>query len=130
MITKLTHVTIWVTDQDAAKAFYVDKLGFAVRSDDSKTMPGYRWLTVAPPQQADIEIVLGIANQPEEKAAIGKQGTWVLGSDNIRDDYARLKARGVKVHGEPQENPYGTDFVFEDLYGNTYDLVQSPARRS
>ena len=130
MITKLTHVTIWVTDQDAAKAFYVDKLGFVVRSDDSTMIPGYRWLTVAPPQQADVEIVLGTAMDPGQKALIGKQGTWVLGSDDIRGDYARLKAYGVKVHYEPRENPYGTDFVFEDLYGNTYDLVQSPARRS
>jgi predicted enzyme related to lactoylglutathione lyase len=47
----------------------------------------------------------------------------VLSSDDIQADYARLVAAGVKVHGEPRANPYGTDFVFEDLYGNTFDLV-------
>ncbi len=126
MITKLSHVTIWVKNQDDAKKFYVDTLGFKVVIDDAATMPGYRWLTVAPQQQSEMEIVLGAATEPGQIAQIGKQGTWVLASDNIQEDYRRLKARGVKVHYEPRENPYGTDFVFEDLYGNTFDLVQSP----
>lgn len=128
MITKLTHVTLWVKNQDDAKTFYVDKLGFKVHTDDSKTIPGYRWLSVQPPDQQDVQIVLGIARKPEEIAAVGKQGTWVLGSDNIQEDYRQLKSRGVKVHSEPNVNPYGTDFVFEDLYGNTFDLVQAPKR--
>ncbi len=128
MITKLSHVTIWVKNQDEAKKFYVETLGFKVVMDDSTMMPGYRWLTVAPQQQSELEIVLGPATGPEEIAQIGKQGTWVLASDDIQEDYRRLKARGVKIHYEPRENPYGTDFVFEDLYGNTYDLVQAPSR--
>jgi len=127
MITKLSHVTIWVKNQDEAKKFYVETLGFKVVMDDSTTMPGYRWLTVSPSQQSELEIVLGPATEPQEVTQIGKQGTWVLASDNIQEDYRRLKARGVKIHGEPHENPYGTDFVFEDLYGNTYDLVQPPS---
>jgi predicted enzyme related to lactoylglutathione lyase len=127
MITKLSHVTIWVKNQDEAKKFYVETLGFKVGTDDSTTMPGYRWLTVKAPQQSDVEIVLGPAAEPQQVAQIGKQGTWVLASDNIQEDYRRLKARGVKIHYEPRENPYGTDFVFEDLYGNTFDLVQSPS---
>ena len=127
MITKVTHVTIWVKDQDEAKRFYTDQLGFAVKSDDSATMPGYRWLTVAPQSQTDLEIVLGLATEPSQQAQIGKQGTWVLGSDNIREDYARLKTRGIKIHNEPRENPWGSDFVFEDLYGNTFDVVQPPS---
>lgn len=128
MITKLTHVTLWVKNQDDAKTFYVDKLGFKVHTDDSKTIPGYRWLSVQPPDQQDVQIVLGIARKPEEITAVGKQGTWVLGSDNIQEDYRQLKSRGVKVHSEPNVNPYGTDFVFEDLYGNTFDLVQALKR--
>ncbi len=128
VITNLSHVTIWVKNQDDAKKFYTDTLGFKVVSDDSTTMPGYRWLTVSPQQQSGFEIILSPAREPQEVAQIGKQGTWVLASDNIREDYQRLKTRGVKVHGEPHENPYGTDFVFEDLYGNTYDLVQAPGR--
>ncbi len=128
MITRLSHVTIWVKNQDEAKKFYTDTLGFKVVFDDSTTMPGYRWLTVSAPQQDGLEIILNLAREPQETAHIGKQGTWVLASDNIQEDYRRLKARGVKIHSEPQENPYGTDFVFEDLYGNTYDLVQAPGR--
>ncbi len=128
MITKLSHITIWVKNQDEAKKFYVETLGFKVVTDDSTTMPGYRWLTVSPQQQSELEIVLGLATDPQQVALIGKQSTWVLASDNIQEDYRRLKARGVKVQGEPRENPYGTDFVFEDLYGNMYDLVQSPSR--
>ncbi len=128
MITKLSHVTIWVKNQNEAKAFYTDTLGFKVVFDDSATMPGYRWLTVSPQAQDGFEIILSLAREPQEVTQIGKQGTWVLASDNIQEDYRRLKARGVKIHAEPQDNPYGTDFVFEDLYGNTYDLVQPPGR--
>jgi catechol 2,3-dioxygenase-like lactoylglutathione lyase family enzyme len=128
MINKLTHVGIWVTDLGEAKDFYVEKLGFVVRTDDSNTIPGYRWLTVAPPQQTDVEIILSLAMDAGQTAQLGKQGTWVLSTDNVREDYRRLKAGGVKTHYEPRENPYGTDFVFEDLYGNTYDLVQTPSR--
>ncbi len=128
MITKLTHVTIWVRDQEGAKKFYVDKLGFKVHTDDSTTIPGYRWLTVMPPQQSEVQIVLGTPMDPADEALIGKQGTWVLGTDDIHADYQRLQAAGVKCHSAPTVNPYGTDFVFEDLYGNTYDLVQEPAK--
>lgn len=125
MIKQLTHVTIYVKNQDEAKKFYVDTLGFKVVVDDSKTIPGYRWLTVAPQGQAGLQIVLALPMDAQQTAELGKQGTWVLSSDNIQEDYRTLKSRGVKTNSEPQQNPYGIDFVFEDLYGNTYDLVQS-----
>ena len=128
MITKLSVVTIWVKNQDEARDFYVNKLGFAIRKDDSTTVPGYRWLTVAPQKQTEVEIVLGLATEPDQQAKIGKQGTWVLASDDIHKDYATLTARGVKCHYEPKVNPWATEFVFEDLYGNTFDLVQPPAQ--
>ncbi len=127
MITKLNHVTIWVKDQDKALHFYRDQLGFKVITDDATTVPNYRWLTVAPPQQTEVEIVLATPTDPNDEAQIGKQGTWVLGSDNIDADYEQLKSRGVKIHHEPRHNAWGSDFVFEDLYGNTYDVVQPPA---
>ncbi len=128
MIRKLAVVTIWVNDQDEAKDFYVNKLGFSVRTDDATTVPNYRWLTVAPAEQKELEIVLGMTMDEQQRSLIGKQGTWVLDSDNIQEDYERLKSRGVKVHNEPRQNPWGTDFVFEDLYGNTFDVLQSPQR--
>ncbi len=126
MITKLNHVTIWVKDQEEALKFYRDKLGFKVVTDDATTIPNYRWLTVAPPQQTEVEIVLAIPVDSADQKRIGQQGTWVLASDNVDADYALLKSRGVKIHHEPQHNVWGSDFVFEDLYGNTYDVVQPP----
>lgn len=128
MITKLSTVEVLVNNQDEAKKFYVEKLGFVVRMDDADTVPGFRWLTVAPIQRTEVDFVLNLPTNDEQKARVGKQTTWVLASDNIEADYQRLKAGGIKVHNEPRVNPWGTDFVFEDLYGNTYDLVQFPSR--
>ena len=127
MITKVTHATIWVKDQDEALKFYRDKLGFKVVSDDANSMPNYRWLTVAPPQQNGFEIVLNLATTPEQLAGVGRQGIFVLNSTDIHADYAALKAKGVKLQTEVNVNPWGSDFVFEDLYGNDFDLVQAPA---
>ncbi len=127
MITKLNHVTIWVKDQDKALHFYRDKLGFKVVSDDAVTMPNYRWLSVAPPQQDNLEIVLNLATTPEQLAGVGRQGIFILASTDAHADYAALKAKGVKIQTEVNVNPWGSDFVFEDLYGNDFDVVQSPA---
>jgi catechol 2,3-dioxygenase-like lactoylglutathione lyase family enzyme len=74
MITKVTHASIWVKDQDEALKFYRDTLGFKVVSDDSTSMAGYRWLTVAPSQQAGFELVLNLATTPEQLAGVGRQG--------------------------------------------------------
>ena len=127
MITKVTPATIWVKDQDEALKFYRDRLGFKVVSDDATSMPNYRWLTVAPPQQNGFEIVLNLATTPEQLAGIGRQGIFVLNSTDIHADYAALKAKGIKLQTDVNVNPWGSDFVFEDLYGNDFDLVQQPA---
>lgn len=126
MITNVTHVTIWVKDQDAALKFYRDQLGFKVITDDSSTIPNYRWLSVAPQQQDGLEIVLNLATTPEQLAEVGKQGIFVFASNNIHADYAALKAKSVKIQNEPRENPWGSDFILEDLYGNEFDIVQPP----
>ena len=127
MITKVTHASIWVKDQDEALKFYLDRLGFKVVSDNATSMPGYRWLTVAPPQQDEFELVLNLATTPEQLAGVGRQGIFVLNSNDIQADFAALKAKGVKIQSELNVNPWGSDFVFEDLYGNDFDLVQRPA---
>ncbi len=124
MITKVTHASIWVTDQDAALKFYRDTLGFKVTADNV-SMPGYRWLTVAP-QQDTFELVLNLATTPEQKAGVGRQGIFILTSDDINADYAALKAKGVKLQTAINVNPWGSDFIFEDLYGNDFDVVQRP----
>ena len=127
MITTVTHATIWVKDQDEALKFYRDTLGFKVITDDATSMPGYRWLTVAPPQQNGFEIVLNLATTPEQLAGVGRQGIFVLESTDVQADFAALKAKGVKIQAEVNVNPWGSDFIFEDLYGNDFDLVQPPA---
>jgi len=126
MITKVTHASIWVKDQDEALKFYHDKLGFKVVSDNTTSMPGYRWLTVAPAQQDEFEIVLNLATTPEQLAGVGRQGIFILTSSDIRADYAALKAKGVTIQTDVNVNPWGSDFVFEDLYGNDFDVVQRP----
>lgn len=126
MITKVTHATIWVKDQDEALEFYRDQLGFRVVSDDATSMPGYRWLTVAPAQQEGFELVLNLATTPEQLAGVGRQGIFILASTDVHADYAAFKAKGVKIQNELNVNPWGSDFVFEDLYGNDFDVVQPP----
>jgi catechol 2,3-dioxygenase-like lactoylglutathione lyase family enzyme len=126
MITKLNHATIWVKNQEEALKFYRDKLGFKVTTDDNTSVPNYRWLTVALPQQTELAIALVVPMDPKAEQQIGLQSGWVLDSDNIQADYELLKSRGVKVHGEPRHNVWGDDFTFEDLYGNSYDVVQMP----
>jgi catechol 2,3-dioxygenase-like lactoylglutathione lyase family enzyme len=126
MITKVTHASIWVKDQDEALKFYRDTLGFKVVSDDATSMPEYRWLTVAPSQQEGFELVLNLATTPEQLAGVGRQGIFVIASNDVHADYAALKAKGVKFQSEINVNPWGSDFVFEDQYGNDFDVVQRP----
>jgi predicted enzyme related to lactoylglutathione lyase len=133
MITKQTHSTIYVLDQDRAKAFYTDKLGFEVR-DDAK-MGDFRWLTVAPKTQPDHCIVL-MALKPskfmdeETIGALtklvqsGKLGGGVVECDDIHRTYEELKGRGVDFVSPPREMPYGVEAVFRDDSGNFFSLGQ------
>ena len=133
MITKQSHSTVYVTDQDRAKAFYTEKLGFEVR-DDAR-MGSFRWLTVAPKTQRDSCIVLmAISPGPmlsEEQAGMlkklvesGALGGVVLESDDVRRDYQELKAKGVEFVSEPKQMPYGIEAVFHDDSGNFFSLTQ------
>jgi catechol 2,3-dioxygenase-like lactoylglutathione lyase family enzyme len=132
MITRLTHATIWVLDQDEALAFYTDKLGFEVRTD--QTMDDFRWLTVGPPGQPDLELILIVPGPPmmppeaaeQIKALIGKgaMGTGVFGTDDCRGTYAELSERGVEFLQEPAERFYGIEATFRDNSGNWFSLTQ------
>ncbi len=133
MIQKLSHVTLWVLDQEKARDFYVEKLGFEVRHDE--TLEGFRWLTVAPRGQGDIEIVLmPIAPGPmlDEKSAAtlralvegGKLGMGVYETDDCRATFAKLTAAGVAPVFPPAERPYGIEAVLRDDSGNWMSIVQ------
>jgi predicted enzyme related to lactoylglutathione lyase len=128
-ITRLVQVTILVHDQDAALAFYVDKLGFEKRED--RTFGGFRWLTVAPAGNHDIAIVLekpgddmGEARRQQLAAQIGQAPSWVLDTADCNAAYETLKARGVEFLSPPKKMPYGVEAVFKDLYGNSFALIQ------
>ena len=124
---KIGHITILVKDFDEALAFYVEKLGFQ-KKQDTKFWGNMRWVTVSPKDQNDLELTFVLADTDEKRVALGKQaGDHVfltLQTDNCRRDYQVMKAKGVKFNGEPTEEQWGIEVVFEDLYGNLFDLVQ------
>jgi len=133
MITHLSHATIWVTDQDAALDFYVGKLGFEKKSDEK--MGDFRWLTVSPPQQNDLEIVLmklapgpmldqATADKLGELLAAGALGSGVMAVDDCRATYDELRAKGVAFAGEPQERFYGIEAILKDPFGNWFSMTQ------
>lgn len=129
MISELTHVTVLVEDTDEAIEWYAEKLDFEKRADE-EFAPGARWVTVAP-EGGDTEIVLQEPTEEffddaaELRSRIGEGTTWVLDTDDCRGTVADLKSRGVTVTSEPEETPWGVSAMFEDLYGNPYNLVES-----
>lgn len=123
-ITKLSHVTIIVPDQNEALAWYTEKLGFEKRADDGGSMPGYRWLTVAPKGQQGLEIVLFQARDERERSWVGQGTLWVLETDDCRTTCKELAARGVTVLSQPDQMPWGVSAIIQDLYGNPYNLLE------
>lgn len=133
MIQRLSHATIYVNSQEEALAFYTQKLGFEVRTDI--TMDGFRWLTVGPRDQKDLELVLmepkpgpGLdeetARQFQALIKKGALGVGVLHTQDCRATYEELKGKGVVFSSPPQERPYGIEAVFQDNSGNWFSLVQ------
>ncbi|MEM7157624.1 MAG: VOC family protein [Myxococcota bacterium] len=133
MINAMSHVSLYVLDQDAALAFYTEKLGFEVRTDAK--MDGFRWLTVGPKDQTDMELVLmALAPSPmfdaetvEQMKALltkGAMGAGVFRTADCRATYEELKGKGVEFLSEPQERPYGLEAVFKDNSGNWFSLTQ------
>jgi len=122
-------VTVLVRDYDEAKTYYRDKLGFAV-VEDTPLGNGKRWVLVAP-ARGGTALLLARASTPEQQAQIGHQtGGRVflfLETDDFRRDHRAFAARGVQFVEAPREEPYGTVAVFEDLYGNRWDLIQPAA---
>lgn len=134
MITKLSHASIFVLDQDSAYDFYVNKLGFKVHTDASMG-EGMRWLTVCPPFQPDMEITLmqvsegmmfdkNSAEQMRELVSAGTFGFGVFECDDIYATYEELKAKGVEFSKAPKEEFYGLEALFKDDSGNWFSLGQ------
>jgi len=122
-ITRVSHLTVYVHDQDKALRWYQDNLGFEVCMDNSKVVPELRWLTVSPAGNRDTQIVLMPARNDDEKSRVGTNLITVLNTDDCRGDMARLAANGVEIVEAPAEVPWGVSGVIRDLYGNPYNLV-------
>ena len=131
MIDQLRIVTIVVEDQAEAHAFYTETLGFETRSDETFG-PGIRWLTVAPPGQSEVEILLqqpDPAQHGEEgaealAALVGRNPTWSFHTNDLDGTYEELRSAGVTFVSNPADRPYGREAVFEDLYGNRFSLLE------
>jgi catechol 2,3-dioxygenase-like lactoylglutathione lyase family enzyme len=136
MITRLTHVSIYVLNQDSAYDFYVNKLGFKVITDVPLVPAnGHRWLTVAPPGHPDFEINLtpvseGMWYSKEAAEALRelvKKGTFGCGvftCDDIYATYEEMKAKGVEFTKAPKKEFYGIEALFKDDSGNWFSLAQ------
>ena len=133
MIQRIGVMSVYVLDQERAKEFYTEKLGFEVHTD--VIMGSFRWLTVQPKGQPDLEIALmpcapgGMldADRAATLRALVEAGTFGFGAfrtDDCRATYEELKARGVTFRGPPEERPYGIEAVIQDDSGNWFALVQ------
>jgi catechol 2,3-dioxygenase-like lactoylglutathione lyase family enzyme len=135
MIAKMTHVCVYVLNQDSAYDFYTNKLGFKVITDAEMGKEA-RWLTVSPPEQSDFEITLipikeGMnftKKSAEAMTELVKKGTFGFGVFKCSDIYAtyeELKAKGVEFTKSPKEEFYGNEALFKDDSGNWFSLVSN-----
>jgi catechol 2,3-dioxygenase-like lactoylglutathione lyase family enzyme len=139
MITKLSHTSLFVNDQEKAYDFYVNILGFKVKND-AKMENGFRWLTLNAPDQPEVEIILmdilheSMQQSPnfdeETQKAFkllmdkGILGAGVFHTPDCRATYEELKAKGVKFASEPKEQFYGIEVVMYDGVGNWFSVTQ------
>ena len=125
---QLAHVSLVVRDYDEAIAWFTEKLGFTLVADEYQPEQDKRWVLVAPPGSAGASILLARAATPDQAAFIGNQAGGrvflFLQTDDFARDHAAMSAKGVRFVRPPKVEPYGTVAVFEDLYGNRWDLIQ------
>jgi catechol 2,3-dioxygenase-like lactoylglutathione lyase family enzyme len=128
MKQSIIHVALVVRDYDEAIEFFTKKLNFILVEDTYQPAQDKRWVLVAPPNSDGTTLLLARATTPEQLSAVGNQtGGRVflfLNTDNFWRDYKEMLARGIHFVREPKQEPYGTVAVFEDLYGNWWDLVE------
>jgi catechol 2,3-dioxygenase-like lactoylglutathione lyase family enzyme len=121
-------ISLLVRDYDEAIAFYVGKLGFQL-VEDTDMGGGKRWVMAAPPGSSETRMLLAKAVTPEQQSRIGNQtGGRVflfLHTDDFWRDHEAMKSKGVRFLEEPRNETYGTVVVFEDLYGNKWDLLET-----
>lgn len=150
MITKMSHTSLFVLDQEKAYDFYVNKLGFKVHTDvvmgandvtcedgekpkeEEHGGAGFRWLTLNPPDQPDLEIILmpviGFDEEAQKALTLllnrGMMGAGVFHTPDCRATYEELKAKGVQFKSEPKEQFYGIECIITDGVGNWFSMTQ------
>ena len=128
MKQSIVHIAIVVQDYDDAIAFYTEKLNFQLIEDTYQPEQDKRWVVVSPPGSSGSTLLLARASKPEQVPFIGDQtGGRVflfLNTDDFWRDYNEMVAKGVIFVRDPKKEAYGTVAVFEDLYGNLWDLLQ------
>ncbi len=124
----IVYIAIVVKDYDEAIDFYVNKLKFELIEDTYQAAQDKRWVVVSPPGSNGVTLLLARASKPEQDNFVGNQAGGrvflFLSTDDFWRDYHRMLADGIKFVRDPQEQDYGTVAVFEDLYGNLWDLLQ------
>jgi len=133
MVQRISHASVFVLDQDAAKDFYVNKLGFELRFD-SQMQNGFRWLTVGAKAQPDLSLILmkvdGPNIAPEVAATLkrfleeGKLSGGVLHTADCRKTYEELKAKGVEFLKPPEDRFYGVEALMKDNSGNWFSVTE------
>lgn len=132
MITNVSLLTLYVTDQDAARDFYTQNLGFEAKTDVTMG-DGFRWVTIGHPSQPELEITLMVPGPPldpdmaeavQRALAKGSMGGFGLTTDNCQKDYDDLTAKGVEFTQPPSKRPYGVEAVMRDNSGNWLVLVE------
>lgn len=128
MKQNIVHIALVVKDYDEAIDFYVNKLKFELIEDTYQAEQDKRWVVVAPPNSRGVALLLAKASKPEQEPFIGDQAGGrvflFLNTDDFWRDYTRMKDLGIKFIRDPKEADYGMVAVFEDLYGNRWDLLQ------
>ena len=127
MQQSIIHISLVVSDYDEAIKFYTQKLNFTL-VEDTVLSETKRWVLIAPPGSNGCQLLLAKAANEEQQSRVGNQtGGRVflfLQTDGLKRDYANMKEKGVKFVREPEEQKWGTVAVFEDLYGNMWDLIE------
>ena len=132
MRQQIAHIALVVKDYDEAIEFYREKLGFTLL-EDTKLSETKRWVLIRPPGSGECSLLLAKAAKPEQERAVGNQtGGRVflfLFTDDFESDYEAMLKKGIHFVRTPAKEEYGTVAVFEDLYGNLWDLIEPSATK-
>ena len=128
MKQSIVHIALVVRDYDEALDFYINKLNFVLIEDTYQPEQDKRWVVISPPGSAGTTLLIAKASKPEQQPFIGNQAGGrvflFLNTDDFWRDYKNMMAKGIKFVREPKQAEYGMVAVFEDLYGNLWDLLQ------